>query len=1164
MLKLASRILLLLLFVIAAAIGLVVALEPTIDLAPYRDFISRHASASIGRAVTVDGDIQLTLGRHVRARIGSLQVDNPDWAESPHLLAAKDLDIGVDLLALALGVVHVEAFRAHDVVAATEQTEDGRQSWDFEKGQAPPAKPATRGNRIRWVIEEADVKGLEFSHRDPTRLEPLVLAVDRIQQRADGDDMVLGVNGVVNKNPLQLNGRVGTLEGLLEGRDVQIELDASLGKARFKLAGVVGDFQELEGIDLQASLHSPDLAALIADLGFVHPIRGGADLILQVDGGDPGLVWTAKGNLGEHQIDLTGAVEKPLALDGINARFDISGPDLAALAQLAGLTTVSGESYRLTGTVRHVSPMLAFEQVELRSGMSSVSLHGMLPEFPSVNNASLELDLSIEDASVISNLFKDVPRLDGPLSLEISVQTPSDEKTLIDANAEWSGNRASLKGPLGRHPYYAGSALHFAVSGPELEALLELAAIESPIGGAFQLIGDLEVDAKGLVELQINEGRLGETGIDGYGTLGRMPRLEDLDLVIGLRGQSFAVALAPFTDISLPRRPFAIDVRLTGSADAFILRDIDARVGDTRLQTQGRVAVLAPFKDTDATFELFLPTLADWLPAQASATWATQAYRVNGRLRKTGRTLRLMDVSVDGGDMSWQLDASVGEDLALSKATLNAKTKGEDARNFLPDIPGYRPVRRPFDISFKLDGGREKLTVRNLRIRWAGAELLATGSIAMEDPLIGSSIDVDLNVARLSDLGDIDGVVLPDQPLKLTTQLLTVRNGLRVPKFDVNVSGGNIKGSFLFRKEPRTRLEMDATMQGIDFQPFIEKTSAKQNVKAKLNAQLIPDRTLPFAILRDLEAELQLRGEALHYPDPGFPGKTLVRDLEIDATLEQGVLSIRKLNVDGDHGDVAANAIIDASGSISSVELALESQAFRFGLLAAAEGLEALPTNEIKLQFDGQGESPRDIAATANGALRIVGGSGQTTNIGLDRKLGDFGYELLSTINPFTTREPNTQIECLAVALMINEGMLQMQPGLAMRTDRVDISASGSIDLSTEAIDLQFSNAARRGLGVSLAGLVRPFISIGGHLASPRLAVDTSGALVSGAAAVATAGVSILVTKLLDRASTATDPCQRLIAAADEERGLRSMNPLDSLSAKLRRSSVQASSRQTR
>jgi hypothetical protein len=79
---------------------------------------------------------------------------------------------------------------------------------------------------------------------------------------------------------------------------------------------------------------------------------------------------------------------------------------------------------------------------------------------------------------------------------------------------------------------------------------------------------------------------------------------------------------------------------------------------------------------------------------------------------------------------------------------------------------------------------------------------------------------------------------------------------------------------------------------------------------------------------------------------------------------------------------------------------------------------------------------------------------------------------------------------------------------------------------------VSFSTRHRKGLGISLGDLVRPFTKVSGMLASPRISLSAKEAVVERGAAVATSGLTFLTKKLRHRFLTAKDPCAEALADA--------------------------------
>ena len=96
----------------------------------------------------------------------------------------------------------------------------------------------------------------------------------------------------------------------------------------------------------------------------------------------------------------------------------------------------------------------------------------------------------------------------------------------------------------------------------------------------------------------------------------------------------------------------------------------------------------------------------------------------------------------------------------------------------------------------------------------------------------------------------------------------------------------------------------------------------------------------------------------------------------------------------------------------------------------------------------------------------------------------------------------------------------------------VQVIASGP-DIRSFAKDLSFRVKQREGIGVSVAGIVNPYVKVGGTMASPAFEFDTKRGLVSGAFAVLTGGLSILAQGVWDRHLAKDDYCEAIIEALE-------------------------------
>jgi hypothetical protein len=150
------------------------------------------------------------------------------------------------------------------------------------------------------------------------------------------------------------------------------------------------------------------------------------------------------------------------------------------------------------------------------------------------------------------------------------------------------------------------------------------------------------------------------------------------------------------------------------------------------------------------------------------------------------------------------------------------------------------------------------------------------------------------------------------------------------------------------------------------------------------------------------------------------------------------------------------------------------------------------------------------------------------------RIYGDMLDEMLTTINPFRTTDPYTTFSCVILPLEIVNGVVSGAPSTLISTDKMHMALTSVIDLKSEGLELNIRTIPRRGISISAGELLNPYIKIIGTLAAPRMAVDEKGVLLTGGAAVATGGLTLLASAVWDRLRRSQDRCAIIAEEAAE------------------------------
>jgi len=1132
------RAILILLLLIVIMIGVVLVVEPNFNLATQRAPISQALSRWAGREIQLGGDIRIALGRHSRIAIQDVRISNPDWASAPDLLHAAEVAGGIDLLAMLSGVMHLQGLQLRDAVVALQVSPDGERSWDFSPAKAGESteKP---GAGSPLVIEDARLENVAVAFQDRETAQPIKIHLDHFNQRNDAGNLVLDAMGQVNGLPLQIGGRLGTLDALIQGRAIDVDLSAALDDAVLTLGGQLGVPAKLEDISLEAAVRGPSLTHILTALGIPYSHPGGIDARLQITDQPQGFSWTASGRLGTLQVDTQGSVQQPLVLDGLRASIDLSGKDLAVLGNLARIQGLPNQPYALRGEIQREGGKLEINDVNIETGRDRIRLEASLSSFPRLNAGKAQFTVSIPEPKHYAALMGNNIGGAGALQIEAKLTAGDGGESQIDAQISLGSNTAQLNGKLGNYPDYRQTQLDFLLAGQRIDSLAAAAGLSDLPARPYRVAGSVTVDTKGLLLLHLTEGTVGDLQVSADGSLGPIPKLQEMNLAIKANGPSLQAFGGRLAETRLPDQPFRLETRLRGSPAAPVLVDTAAFLGDAAIETEGTIALAPGLAGTDLRFTLTVPDLARLIPGAADSEWGHKAYQAAGGVRTIGGTLQLHDVAVSGDKMKMQLSATIPASLNIAGTRLKLLAEISDLAAVVPASAIYTPPKAPLMVELQFNFGEDALEIEKALVELAEIRLIASGSMRAKAAAGGGDLLVKAHGPRLSDLGRIQGIVLPAESFDISATVNHAGNRTRISDLTANISNRKLSGELLYEQRGRPFIDLNLTGGGINLSEFmVAETQAADATShtaetTPSDRRIIPDQPVSLEVLDALDAHLRIKVSQLAFPDPVFHESTLFDSMQLEARLQDGNLTVDSWKATGNRGDIGGSIRLLRNGRVISTDWKLKASNYRIGILSAGVRLIDLPAHEIDMNLAARGSTYRELAASMNGRLRMTGGAGKTVNAGIDRVFGEFFDELLAYLLPLKEKETYTRLDCMAAAIDVKNGIVQMLPGAVIRTDKVDISATGTLDLRSEQINVQFRNAPRKGIGLSVAGLVHPFIKVGGTLARPALILKTQEALISGTVAAATGGLSLIAGGLIARLSTADNPCARIIEQAE-------------------------------
>ncbi len=616
--------------------------------------------------------------------------------------------------------------------------------------------------------------------------------------------------------------------------------------------------------------------------------------------------------------------------------------------------------------------------------------------------------------------------------------------------------------------------------------------------------------------------------VDGLVTL--RPGIRGTDLTVKAAGGDLAELVAMFAEATgVPALPYDVNGRLRVQDDGFRFTGITGSLGTSSVSGKG---LLVPTKMIAGSwFDVVAsgPDFAEVLESASDLEIRPGGYELEGRIEFRPDAIELSNVKLDREFGDARADLTIGVGRPQQYLDFDLAARGRDVRSVLRGFQRFEAFEQPFSVSMegKLRGPHWTFDKQELAI--GEATVTAAGDLEFVDARATTEFDFALNIPSLALLGTIDGRKFQDQAFSVTAHVTGGDGLLTAEKIDIRIGDSDISGKVLVRKGDIPEIDIDVYSDRLVFRPFLEDAEEEPVAAPEFeDGRLIPDIAMPVEALRRLNGSVdidiaELERQAL-----------FLKDIELDARLRDGLLEISTARFKARSGELSGRAVYDASADTASASLELVARDFAFGMTEANRDL--LMTGDIDIGLRTTGNDLRAMAGNANGAIFVNSRGGRIVQSNFVRAIyGNLLEEILTTVNPFRQTDPYTEFECAIVSAVIDDGVVTGAPNSFVSTNKIRLVTKSSIDLSTEEIRIGIRTTPRRILSISAGELINPYVQVIGTLAQPQLAVDETGVLISGGAAVATGGLSLLAKGLWDRLSKSGDACRQVSEQALKE-----------------------------
>ena len=358
-------------------------------------------------------------------------------------------------------------------------------------------------------------------------------------------------------------------------------------------------------------------------------------------------------------------------------------------------------------------------------------------------------------------------------------------------------------------------------------------------------------------------------------------------------------------------------------------------------------------------------------------------------------------------------------------------------------------------------------------------------------------------------------------PVSFASDIAGDATNIALKNAALTVAGTSVGGDLALDLSGKPKLTGALTSPAFDVTPFLKGGGGS-------GGPLFSKEPLPLDGLASADADLSLALEELRY------GKLVLTSMKLPLKIQGGKLTAPlSAAYRGRPIKLALNA--DARGNVS---LDADAVNFDMGLLLADLDLTTMLTAnaDFGARLRGQGKSLNAIASSLNGQTNLVIGKGTINS----RAFAIVSDDLTRVLIPSGEGGDTAKLVC-AISRFDFTGGAGKASALALETDTLITTGTGTVDLGRERIDLLFKPKPKKASLVSLAFPVR----LSGPLTSPTAGLDRTGVATGVATAVGGVALTGGVGALLPLMSTGSGSvasggeCGAAAAAAsDESRGV--------------------------
>ena len=1102
----------------------------TADLGTFKPHIEHWASEKTGRQISIDGDLHIDLARHSVVIAENIRIQNAAWSEPADMITVGRIEVRLDLRSIFNGPILVELIDLKDAEIFLARPEDGDPNWVLMQ---PAEKEEKSSDKLEILFRQIDIARVHLVYTSPQRTEPIDLFVEHFEQK-HGDDDFLGLSlaATVGGRDVRLDGKIGTWAALLRGEDVQYDFTAQLDTFEIVSKGRIDDLMNPRRPSLDFTATGPDIDDLTRLLKMGEEGSGDINLSGSLRPMKQGpLVLDIKGNIGRTEIEASGAFSDLQDLEEIDIDLFASGPDIGPILNLFGIDQVRESPFMVNVDAQRRGNSLIVEKAKVIFGEAQFDLTANVPNFPSVDDSTINLRIAGPDIERFRYVFGLPGEATGAFSVDFIIDVADGGVELLNLDVQTSLVRIKANGQLGEAPDYFGSTLKFQLNSDSLARIGSAYGLRTLPDQPIEIVGGVEWTQDGIRTIDSLQATVNEVSMRIDGLIKPVKGVVGSDIEFELNGPNLAALSGAFgAEEGVPELPYNLSGRLQVRDDGYRFRGLTGAVGSSEFEIDGLLVPQPGITGSRFDFAMSGPALEELLDQIGDFEVREGPYELSGGVSFKPDIIDFDDIELDRSVASVKLDLELGVPVSRRWANLSVHASGPSARAALADFESFNPSDAPFRIDVRGTLRDTALAFDRLDINIGEATLSARGQLEFVGDAAATEFQLSTSIPNLAKLGSLNGYRMREQSFTLNGNVTGGGGVLAIDNLVATLGESDINGKIRYRTGDVPQLDVDIKSDSILFAPLLEEQEEEEYDPEPefADGRLIPDIPIPFDAMKEFGISVdidigELQRDALH-----------IRDFRLQAEMHDGILDVRVARFRARSGAVVGKARLapgESGEGIASIELVARD--FALGMSELNQDLAM--TGDIDIKLESTGSDLRALLGNANGVFFLHSRGGRFANSRTMRALyGDMLDQILSTINPFRTTDPYTTFTCIVLPLEVVNGVVSGAPSTLVSTDKMNMALTSVVDLKSEELELNIRTSPRKGISISAGELFNPYIKVIGTLAAPRMAVDSKGVLLTGGAAIATGGLTLLASAAWDRLTRSQDRCAKISEQAVE------------------------------